>query len=117
MILFLIRLFITTLVVVATAHVIPDLIIKNTFDAICFGIALGLINASVRPVLVLLTLPVTLFTLGIFLLVINAFTFWLASLVSYGVHISSLEGALIGGGIIWIVGLLTNRLIWNIDLY
>jgi len=117
MLLFVIRMIITTVVVVATAHLLPGLEVKNTWDAILFGLILGLINSIVRPILTLLTLPITLITLGLFLLVINAFTFWLAGEISYGVHIHSFWGAFFGGMIIWVTGLLTNRLIWDRQVY
>ena len=114
--LFLARLFITTVVVVLTAHLIPGLIIKNLHDAIFFGLILGLINAFIRPIITFLTLPVNLLTLGLFSLVINGFTFWLASKISYGVYITSFWGAFWGGAIIWITGIVTNRLIWSSEL-
>ncbi len=117
MVLFIIRILLTTVIVVATAHLLPGLEVKNTLDALMFGLIVGLINAIMRPILTLLTLPITIFTLGLFLLVINTFTFWLASEISYGVHIRSFWGAFWGGLIVWITGLLTNRLIWNRDIY
>ncbi len=117
MILLLARIIITTIVVVLVGHYIPGLEIKNTTDALFFGLILGVVNSVVRPILTLLTLPITIFTLGLFLLVINAFTFWLASEISYGIHIHTLMGAIIGGSIIWVSGLLTNRLIWDVDMY
>ena len=117
MLLLIVRIILTTIVVVATAHLLPGLEVKNTLDAIFFGLILGIINAVVRPILTLLTLPITIFTLGLFLLVINAFTFWLASEISYGVHIHSFWGAFWGGLIIWITGILTNRLIWKREVY
>lgn len=113
MILLLVRIVITAIIVVAVSHILPGLEVKNTTDAIIFGFILGAINAFVRPILVLLTLPITIATLGLFCLAINVFTFWLASEVSYGVHIATFEGALLGGLIIWITGVLTNRLIWE----
>lgn len=111
--LFIARIIITAIVILLTFHIIPGLEVKNDLDAILFGLILGLVNSIVRPVLTLLTLPITFFTLGLFLLVINAFTFWLASEISYGVHISTLSGAVWGGLIILISGIFTNRLIWN----
>ncbi len=111
--LFLARLVITTGVIVACAHIIPGLQITDLTDTIFFGLILGLVNSIIRPVLVFLTLPINIITLGLFSLVINAFTFWLASEITYGVHITTIWGALIGGGIIWVTGLLTNRFIWE----
>ena len=117
MILFIARVIITTIVVLISAHFLPGLEVKNDLDAALFGITLALINAVIRPILTLLTLPITIFTLGLFLLVINGFTFWLASELSYGVHISTFWGAFWGGLIIWVTGIFTNRLIWNSNTY
>lgn len=117
MILFIVRTILITIVILAIAHLLPGLEVKNTLDAVFFGLILGVINAVVRPILTLLTLPITIFTLGLFLLVINTFTFWLASEISYGIHIHSLLGAFLGGLAVWITGLLTNRLIWDREIY
>ena len=117
MILFIIRIVLTTVVVVATAHLIPGLEVKDTMDVVFFGLILGVINSIVRPVLTFLTLPITILTLGLFLLVINAFTFWLASEIAYGIHIHSFWGAFFGGAVVWVTGLLTNRLIWKRNVY
>lgn len=117
MILFIVRVIVTTIVVLICAHFLPGLIVKNNFDAVMFGIILAIINSVVRPILTLLTLPITIFTLGLFLLVINGFTFWLASELSYGVHIATFWGAFWGGLIIWATGIFTNRLIWSHKTY
>lgn len=111
MIFFFLRLFITTVAVVLSAHYIPGLIINDLTDAIFFGLLLGLINAFIRPIISFLTFPINILTLGLFSLVINAFTYWLASKVAYGVEITDLWGALWGGGVIWIVSIITNLLI------
>ena len=113
MILLFVRIIITAVVVVITAHWIPGLEVKDLTDTIFFGLILGVINAVVRPILTLLTLPITILTLGLFTLVINAFTYWLAGEISYGVHIHTIWGAFWGGLSVWVTGILTNRLIWN----
>ena len=51
------------------------------------GLLLGIVNALVRPVLVILTLPLTILTLGLFLLVVNGITVWIVTLFIHGVHI------------------------------
>ena len=110
---FFIRLLITTVVIMVIAHVIPGLYVPSFWDALLFGVILGVINAVVRPLIVFLTLPITVLTLGLFTLVINAFTFWLAAEISYGVHVKTLEAAVIGGVIMWVTGLFTNRFVWK----
>lgn len=117
MLLLFLRIVITAVVVIICAHLIPGLVVKDFFDTVLFGLVLGIINAVVRPILILLTLPITVITLGLFTLAINTFTFWLASEVSYGVHILSFWGAFWGGLIVWLTGILTNRFIWDVDMY
>jgi putative membrane protein len=64
--------------------------------ALIAAFVLGLFNTLVRPLLVLLTLPVTLLTLGLFLFVINALMFWAAASVLDGFHVAGFSAALIG---------------------
>jgi putative membrane protein len=64
--------------------------------ALIAALVLGLFNTLVRPLLVLLTLPVTLLTLGLFLFVINALMFWMAASVLDGFHVAGFGAALIG---------------------
>lgn len=107
------RLGITTAVILICAHIIPGLEVLKYVDLIFFGLILGLINAIIRPILVFLTLPINIMTLGLFSLIINAFTFWLASEITYGIQITNIWGAIVGGGIIWLTGLITNQFIWE----
>lgn len=107
------RILITTAIILLIAHFVPDLEVPNFLDALIFGLVLGIINAFIRPILVFLTLPISIITLGLFLLVINGFTFWLAAEISYGIKIKSLDAALIGGIVIWLTGIVTNRFIWK----
>lgn len=72
------------------------------------GLLLGVVNALVRPVLVLLTLPLTILSLGLFLLVVNGFTVWIVTLFIHGVHIHGpvhfILTALIISITSWVVG-------------
>ena len=70
--------------------------VKNFGAAMLAALVLGLLNAVVRPLLVILTLPVTLLTLGLFLFVINAITFQMASGLLEGFHVNSFWDALLG---------------------
>ena len=63
---------------VLVAHLYPGVQVKSFVAALVAALVLGLLNTLVRPVLILLTLPVTLLTLGLFLFVINALMFWAA---------------------------------------
>ena len=68
----LIRLIITTILVVVLAHFLPGISVQDYTSALWVALVLGILNAFLKPILVLLTLPATILTLGLFLLVINA---------------------------------------------
>lgn len=78
------------------ANVYPGVTVAGFTAALVAALVLGLLNTLVRPVLVLLTFPVTLITLGLFLFVINAGMFWLASYVLDGFQVKGFVAALIG---------------------
>jgi len=115
--LLLFRFFITLIVVLVICHTLPGFVIDNLFEAFLFAVVLSAVNAVVRPVLVLMTLPITILSLGLFTLVINIFTFWLAGEISYGVYIETFSAAFWGGLIVWLTSFITNRYVWNTNLY
>jgi putative membrane protein len=69
---FIIKLFISSIVVFALSYFLPGVHVTSIVAALWVAIVMGLLNTFLKPVLVFLTIPVTLFTLGLFLLVINA---------------------------------------------
>ena len=73
-----VRLIVRTLAVFFTAYLVPGVEVDGFTTAIWVAVVLGLLNATVKPLLILLTLPLTLFTMGIFLLVINGIVVVLA---------------------------------------
>ncbi|HSI58768.1 MAG TPA: phage holin family protein [Ideonella sp.] len=78
------------------AHLYTGVTVNNFVSALIAAFVLGLLNTLVRPLLVLLTLPVTLLTLGLFLFVINALMFWAAATLLQGFGVSGFAAALIG---------------------
>ncbi|MBK7613111.1 MAG: phage holin family protein [Burkholderiales bacterium] len=78
------------------AHLYPGVTVSSFGAALIAALVLGLFNTLVRPLLVLLTLPVTLLTLGLFLFVINALMFWSAASVLAGFSVTGFPAALIG---------------------
>ncbi len=73
------------------------------------ALVLGLLNAVIKPILKILTLPITIVTLGLFLLVINAIMLWLAGwTLSPGFHVDGFVPALIGSVILSVIGYLTS---------
>lgn len=99
---FLIRLLITAAVAYGLSIILaPHVKIDSYFTALCFAFVLAILNAIVKPILIILTLPITILTLGIFLLVINVLMILLAGKLVYGIHI---------GGFLWafVFGLLLS---------
>ena len=78
------------------AYLYPGVTVKSFGSAMLAAFVLGLFNTLLRPILVLLTLPVTLITLGLFLFVINALMFYFAAEVLEGFHVTGFLAALIG---------------------
>lgn len=78
------------------AYLYPGVTIKSFGSAMIAAFVLGLLNTLLRPILVLLTLPVTVITLGLFLFVINALMFYFAASVLDGFYVTGFVAALIG---------------------
>ena len=74
----------TAISLLITAHVVPGFEFNNFTTALIAAAILGLVNAIVRPILIILTLPFTLLTLGLFLFVINALMLWLVGFLTPG---------------------------------
>ena len=80
----------------AVAYLYSGVVVASFAGALVAAAVLGALNTVVRPVLVLLTLPVTLVTLGLFMFVINALMFWAAASLVSGMNVSGFGAALIG---------------------
>ncbi|MGE0496327.1 MAG: phage holin family protein [Ramlibacter sp.] len=87
------------------AYVYTGVEVKSFTAALIAAFVIGLFNTVVRPVLVVLTLPVTLVTLGLFLFVINALMFWAAAAVLDGFHVRGFGAALLGSLIYSVLGI------------
>ncbi len=87
---------INALALLALPYVVPSVQVASFGTALIVALVLGLINAVLRPVLVLLTLPVTLLTLGLFIFVINALLFQLAGNLVNGFNVGGFWPALFG---------------------
>lgn len=108
---FLLRLLLNGVAVLIAASLIPGLNITSPATAIVAGIVLGLINAVIRPLLILLTLPLTLVTLGLFIFVVNAVCLALAAWVVPGFTISGFGAAFAGALVISVVSWLLSALL------
>ncbi len=112
---FILRWLITVVALIVAALVVPGIHVNDTNAWIAFGVMaliLGLINAVLRPVLQLLSIGFIILTLGLFLLVINAFTLWLSSEIAralgIGFFVDGFWAALLGSIIVTIVSWLLS---------
>lgn len=94
------RLVLTWIINAAALFAVPYLMhsvnVTSIGAALVAALLLGLVNTLVRPVLLLLTLPVTVLSLGLFIFVINGFMFWLVAKVVEGFHVDSFGSAILG---------------------
>lgn len=97
---FVVRLIVNAAALWVASRLVPGFEITGLTPLILAALVLGLINAIVRPVLVVLTLPLTLVTLGLFLFVLNAFCLWLTSRLVPGFELQTFGSALLGALVI-----------------
>jgi putative membrane protein len=107
----LLRWFLSALALLAVAYLYPGVRVDGFFAAAVAALVLGLVNAIVRPILVILTLPVTILTLGLFLFVINALMFWLVAEVVKGFTVTGFVSALVGSLLYSVITILVSWLI------
>lgn len=89
------RILVTALLVMAIAYFMPGVAVASFTTSVIVAIVLGLLNVFIKPILVLLTLPVTLFTFGLFLLIINALMILLCTKIVGGFAVDGLFTALL----------------------
>uniref|UniRef100_UPI0039F075F9 phage holin family protein n=1 Tax=Bordetella sputigena TaxID=1416810 RepID=UPI0039F075F9 len=93
------------------AYLLPGIAVASFGSALIAALVLGLLNMLVKPVLVLLTLPITIVTLGLFLIVLNALLFWFAGSILKGFQVNGFWWAVIGAILYSIIsGLLSTLL-------
>ncbi len=107
---FFLRLVLNALAVLAVTRFVPGVIVENFWYALLAALGLGIVNAIVRPVLLILSLPVNILTLGLFTLVVNALMFWLAAGIVPGFHVANFTAAFWGALVFWLVSWVTSGL-------
>jgi putative membrane protein len=110
MVAFLIHTVVLAIAIWITARVVPGVTIESPSALALAALVLGLVNAIVRPVLVVLTLPLTVLTLGLFYLVVNGLAFGLAARLVPGFSVGTWTAAILGA-------LLTSVISWGIGIF
>ena len=100
------RMLLNALIVYAVAHIIKGVHIRGFGTAILVAVVLGLINALIRPVLFLLTLPINVLTLGLFTFVLNALLFWSVTWFVPGFSVDSFISALVASFLVSLMSLI-----------
>jgi len=102
---FVARVIVNAVMVYLAARVVPGIALGDgpVWPALLAGLVLALVNAVVRPVLQLLTMPLTILTLGLFVFVLNAFCLWLTSVIVPGFVVHGFRAAFLGALLISVV--------------
>ena len=104
---------INALALLALPYLVPSVHVDTFFTALVAALVLGLVNALVRPILVLLTLPVTLVTLGLFIFVINALLFWFVASFVQGFTVGGFWSAFFGAIVYALVSWAASHLVFG----
>ncbi len=107
----------TSVALLVTSKIVPGFLLKGFVAALIAALVIGLVNATIRPILRILAFPITLLTFGLFTFVINALTLWLASVLirSYGFEIKGFLPAFLGSIVLAIVSSVINYFLRVVD--
>lgn len=105
------RWIINAIALLLVSQFVPGFHVNTIYTALIAALLLGLVNAIIRPLLILLTLPITLLTLGAFTLIINALMLLLVASIVKGFTIDGFSPAFWGAIILWAISFLSNHLL------
>src|SRR3990172_1367305 len=109
---FFIRMAANAVAILLIGYLLPQVVsVDGVIAALAAAFVLGLVNAVVRPLFVLLTLPVTVVTLGAFLLVINGLLLWMVTALVSGFHVNGFLGAVVGSILLSVVSWILMRVV------
>ena len=104
----LLRWFLNAVVLLLVAYLVPGFHVASFYTALIVALVLGIVNAIIKPVLIVLTLPITILTLGLFTFVINAALILFVATIVKGFTVDGFIPALIAGVILWIAAWLAS---------
>jgi putative membrane protein len=105
--------FINAAALLAVPYLIHSVTVTSIGAALVAALLLGLVNTLIRPVLLLLTLPVTFLSLGLFIFVINGFMFWLVAQLVNGFHVAGFGAAVLGALLYSVISWALSTLLMN----
>jgi len=108
---FIVRLILNAIALLIVAYLLPGVHVTSLTGALIAALILGVVNAILRPILIILTLPVVILTLGLFTLVINAITFYLVAQLGIGLSVNGFFSAFLGALVLSIISYLLSSLV------
>ena len=109
---FFIRMVVNAVAILLIGYLLPQVVsVDGVTAALAAAFVLGLVNAVVRPLFVLLTLPITVVTLGVFLLVINGLLLGLVAYIVPGFHVNGFLGAVVGSILLSVVSWILTKVV------
>ena len=105
------RVLITALALLLVAKLVPGVEVEGLYAAVIAALILGLLNVFMKPLLVFLTLPITLLSLGLFIFVINGFLFWFTASFLEGFSVSGIGVAILASLLVTVISTVGNRFI------
>ena len=109
----LLRWLLFTLAIMFVAWLVPGIGVENFQSALLVTVIMALINIFIRPLIVFITLPINILTLGIFTLVINALLFMVAGYIAPGFYVDGFLAAFLGSVVLSFLGLIINMVTLN----
>jgi putative membrane protein len=105
---FIVRVIVNGLALIAVAYLVPGVHVTGFVGAVIAAFVLGIVNAVLRPILILLSLPIEILTLGLFTFIINALLFYFVGKIHIGLTVNGFGAALIGSIVLSIVSWLLS---------
>lgn len=102
---------VATLAIIVSAYLLPGVTVLSFFAAFATALVLGIVNAFIKPILVFLTLPLNILTLGLFTLVINALLIMLTGIIVPGFEVANFWWALLFGLILSLVNFILHSVV------
>lgn len=106
---------INALAIFLVGNFLPGIHVPDYVTALWAALTLGILNTIVRPILLLLTLPINLLTLGLFTFVLNGFMFWLATKVVHGFTVDTFWWAMLGAVLVSAISTVADRIVLGKD--
>lgn len=100
-----------TLAILLAAYLIPGITVDSFYTALIAALILGILNIIVKPILIILTLPITILTLGLFMFVINGLLFWFLGTFVKGFYVDGFLAAILGALLVSFISSIGGKII------